>query len=175
MWHGVHVDVRRAEKEAACELGSRNNVDSAVWVKFQDMMENMRGGGGIHFAFANQQLLELEYVVVVEDERDEGDSDEKNEERCTRAVEKRMITLDHIKEYGGTSLTPYRAQRGCIKKKTITRTIKRRRNTHDHTIKPAWTTTSNIKFQVMGLLWLTPQAQQTHDGTEGSRRHTRWS
>ena len=35
------------------------------------------GGGGIAFAIANQQLLELEDVVPVVDERNKGDSDEK--------------------------------------------------------------------------------------------------
>ena len=41
-------------------------------------MESMRNGGGIPFTIANQQLLELEDVVVVMDERDEGDSDKKS-------------------------------------------------------------------------------------------------
>ena len=87
-------------------------MDSTVWVKFQDMMENMRGGGGIPFVIAHQHLLELEDMVVVEDERDEADSDEKMKKRWTRAEQKWRITLDHIKEYGGTSVTPYRTG-GC--------------------------------------------------------------
>ena len=93
MWHGAHDNARTAEKEAACELGSKNNVDSGVWVKLQDQMENKRACGGIPFAITNQQLLELQDLVMVEDERDEGDSDENMKTWWTRAVEKR---IDHL-------------------------------------------------------------------------------
>ena len=41
-------------------------------------MENMRGSSGI--LVANQQLLELEDMVMVEDVRDEGNGDEGNNE-----------------------------------------------------------------------------------------------
>ena len=83
--NGACNDDRRAQEEEASQLGSKNKVDPVVWVKFEDMMENMRGSSGI--LVANQQLLELEDMVVVEDVRDEGNGDEGNNEEDDKRKE----------------------------------------------------------------------------------------